>query len=146
MPDSTHQTADRPAESAEAQRSEEAERPRLLVIDDDSTIREMLRVSLELHYEVFCRPNGDDVVRTIEDVRPRLLLLDINIPGADGHEICSAIRDEARFRRLPILFMTVRKDDATFLKSLQSGGDALILKPFEIRSLRERVAYLLSRS
>lgn len=146
MPQSPNQSTDGPAASAKAGRGAEPERPRLLVIDDDSTIREMLRVSLESHYEIFCRPNGDDVVHTIEEVRPRLLLLDINIPGADGHEICSAIRDEARFRRLPILFMTVRRDDATFLKSLQSGGDALILKPFEIGSLRERVAYLLSRS
>lgn len=144
MPDSTIQRKESRSPCAKTDRGGGEERPRLLVIDDDSTIREMLRVSLELNYEVVCRANGDDVVHTIEDVRPRLLLLDINIPGADGHEICSVIRDEARFRRLPILFMTVRKDDATFLKSLQSGGDALILKPFEIGPLRERLAYLLN--
>lgn len=118
-------------------------KPCLMVIDDDGTIREMLRVSLESRYTVVCLPSGEGVLREIEQSRPRLLVLDVNMPGADGHEVCEKIRAEARFRRLPILFITVRGDDATFLKSLQSGGNALILKPFEIGALRERIAHLL---
>ena len=122
---------------------DEPPRPCLLLVDDDGTIREMLRISLDLHYRVICLPNGEGVIGAIEEFHPRLLVLDINLPGADGYEICEKVRAEARFRRLPILFTTVRTDDATFLKGLQIGGNSLILKPFEISAFRERVEYLL---
>lgn len=122
-----------------------ARKPRLLVVDDDGTIREMLRASLESRYEVACLPRGEGVLAAIEESRPSLLVLDVNLPGCDGHEVCERVRAEARFRRLPILFITVRKDDATFLKSLQSGGNALLVKPFEIGAFREKVEHLLGR-
>lgn len=118
-------------------------RPGVLVVDDDSTIREMLRASLEAQYQVTCLPSGEGVLRAIEEFRPRLLVLDVNMPGGDGHAVCEKVRAEARNRKLPILFITVRRDDATFLKALQSGGDALLLKPFEIGTLREKLRYLL---
>lgn len=118
-------------------------RPCLLVIDDDSTIRAMLQGALESRYEVVCLPNGEGVVSSIAAYSPRLVLLDINLPGSDGYEVCKKVRAEARNQRLPVLFMTIRKDDATFLKSLDSGGDALICKPFEIGALREKIDYLL---
>lgn len=134
-----------PAPSAREEADGDARRPCLLVVDDDEAIREMLRASLQLHYRVVCLPGGEGVVHAIEQSRPRLLVLDVNLPGMDGHEVCGAVRAEARFRRLPILFMTARKDDATFLKSLQSGGNALIVKPFGVGEFREKVADLLAR-
>lgn len=130
-------------ESAPKDQPSGSRRPCLLVIDDDSSIRAMLQGALESHYEVVCLPNGEEVVRSISAYSPRLLLLDINMPGSDGYEICKKVRAEARNQRLPVLFMTIRKDDATFLKSLDSGGDALICKPFEIGVLREKIDYML---
>lgn len=118
-------------------------RPCLMVVDDDSTIRAMLQTALEKDYSVVCFSNGDQVLRSIEIYSPRLLILDINIPGSDGYDICRRVRQQAMLKKLPILFMTVRKDDATFLKTLESGGDAAICKPFEMPALRERIAYLL---
>lgn len=134
-----------PAPSARAEEDADERRPCLLVVDDDDAIREMLRASLRLRYRVVCLPSGEGVLRAIEESRPRLLVLDVNLPGLDGHEVCGAVRAEARFRRLPILFMTVRKDDATFLKSLQAGGDSLIVKPFGVGEFREKVEELLAR-
>jgi DNA-binding response OmpR family regulator len=121
----------------------DSDKPCLLVVDDDAIIREMLRTSLAIHYRVVCLPSGDGVIAAIDTFLPRLLVLDVNVPGGDGHEICERVRAEARFRRLPILFITVRKDDATFLKSLQSGGNSLVMKPFEIGEFREKVEFLL---
>jgi two-component system phosphate regulon response regulator PhoB len=120
-----------------------ATRPCLIVVDDDGTIREMLRVGLESLYEMVCLSSGEAVIEAIDRHHPRLLVLDVNMPGADGYEICDRVRAEARLRRLPVLFITVRKDDATFLKSLQSGGNALLEKPFEIEAFREKVRQLL---
>lgn len=121
-------------------------RLRLLVVDDDITIRSMLETALEPHYDVLSLPSGAEVLKTLEAHDPHLLLLDVNIAGDDGFEICERVRAQPRRERLPILFMTIRTGTATFLKSLASGGDACIQKPFEIRALRERIEYLISRS
>ncbi len=118
-------------------------RPCVMVIDDDSAIRAMLQTALEKDYSVVCFSNGDQVVRSIEIYAPRLVILDINFPGSDGYDICRRVRMHAKSRNLPVLFMTIRKDDTTFLKTLESGGDAVICKPFEISALRERIEYLL---
>ena len=121
----------------------EKNRSRLLVIDDDSTIRAMLETALGTQYDVLSLPNGDEVLKTLVSYSPNLLLLDINIPGSDGFEICERVRAQAKLKRFPILFMTIRKDNRAFLKSLESGGDAQIHKPFEIPALRERIELLL---
>ncbi|NNN07265.1 MAG: response regulator transcription factor [Elusimicrobia bacterium] len=119
--------------------------PCVLVVDDDGAIRAMLEATLAAQYKVVSSPNGDDVLRLIDTHRPRLLLLDINLPGSDGFEICRRVREQAKLKRLPILFMTIRKDNAAFLDSLQAGGDAQINKPFEIPALREKIDYLMRR-
>ncbi|MDE2313707.1 MAG: response regulator [Elusimicrobia bacterium] len=119
--------------------------PCVMVVDDDGAIRLMLRTALEKQYAVVCLSNGEDVLSAIETHSPKLLLLDINLPGSDGYEICAKVRDRAKMKKLPILFMTVSKDDASFLKSLAAGGDALICKPFEMVDLREKIEYLLGR-
>lgn len=121
----------------------ETGRPCLLVVDDDATIREMLSVALGGSYKVVCLPGGEGVLGAIELHRPSLLVLDVNMPGGDGYGVCERVREEARHRRLPILFITARTDDATFLKTLASGGNALVVKPFEVPAFRERVRLLL---
>ena len=121
----------------------EGKPPCLMVIDDDSTIRATLQTALEKRFHVVSLPNGEEVVQQIETYKPQLLILDINLPGSDGFEICKQVRESAKVRNLPILFMTVRRDDASFLKSLEAGGDSYIIKPFEMLALKERIEYLL---
>lgn len=127
-------------------KSGESEKRRcVMVIDDDSTVRAMLQAGLGKRYRVVGLSNGEEVVELIESYGPQLLLLDINLPGSDGFEICRQVRAKALLNKLPILFMTGRKDDKSFLNSLDSGGNAYITKPFEIPALRERIEYLLPR-
>lgn len=114
-----------------------------MVIDDDNTIRATLQAALEKRYSVVGLGTGEEVLELIESYNPRLLVLDINLPGSDGFEICRKVRSKAKLRSLPILFMTVRKDDRSFLNSLDSGGNSFITKPFEIAELREKIEYLL---
>jgi len=118
--------------------------PCLMVIDDDGTIRQTLHAALGQGYEVIGLPSGEDALQMIESYKPKLLILDINMPGSDGFEVCQKIRACAATRRLPILFMTARKDDASFLNSLQAGGDSYITKPFEIAELESRIEYLIN--
>lgn len=114
-----------------------------MLIDDDNTIRATLQAALEKRYSVVGLSTGEEVLELIESYDPHLLLLDINLPGSDGFEICKEVRSKAKLRNLPIIFMTVRKDDKSFLNSLDSGGNSFITKPFEIAELREKIARLL---
>lgn len=132
------QSASEPAPHSDGPR-----RDCIVAVDDDAIIRQMLDSALSARYRLVCLPNGDEVIRAVETHRPRLVLLDITLPGSDGYEVCESIREQARFQRLPILFMTARVDDASFLHGLASGGNAFILKPFEAGALRRRVDAML---
>lgn len=118
-------------------------KPCVMVVDDDGSIREMLKIALSAKYEVVCLPHGEEVADMVETCRPGLILLDINLPGTDGFSICQALRSHAKSRRIPILFITVRRDDETFVASLEAGGDSVLTKPFEIPELRRKIEYLL---
>jgi two-component system sensor histidine kinase ChiS len=120
------------------------ERRSVMIIDDDNTIRATLQAALEEKYAVVALRNGDEVLELIETHHPELLILDINMPGSDGFEICANVRSKAALDSLPILFMTSRKDNKTFLNSLGMGGNAFITKPFEIAELRGKIEYLLA--
>jgi DNA-binding response OmpR family regulator len=120
-------------------------KPCLLVVDDDSSIRAMLKLALGGEYEVCCLPNGKDVVAQIDAAAPQLLILDINMPGSDGYEICENVRAHAKNKKLPVLFMTARLDNARYVESLGAGGDSCIGKPFEMPQLRRCIEYLLSK-
>lgn len=115
----------------------------VMVIDDDNTIRAMLQTFLERRYTVVGLSHGEEALEFIESYKPNLLILDINLPGSDGFEICRSVRSKAEHAKLPILFMTVRKDDKSFLDSLDSGGNSFITKPFEMAELKEKIEYLL---
>jgi len=116
-----------------------------MLIDDDGTIRATLQTALEKDYEVFSLPNGEDIIGRIEDFQPKILLLDINPPGSDGYEICQEIREKADARDFPILFMTVRGDNSSFVSTLETGGDSRITKPIKMSALRAKIEYLLKR-
>ena len=115
----------------------------VVVIDDDNTIRATLSVALGKEYSIIGLGGGGEVAAFIESRNPRLLILDIDLPGSDGLEMCGKIRSQAETRRLPILFMTGRKDDRGFLNSLAAGGNAFITKPFELSELRRKIEHLL---
>jgi len=115
----------------------------IMVVDDDSTVRELLLITLGGRYNVICLPNGDDIVDLITSYMPNLLVLDINLPGADGYAVCREVRSLTMLRHLPVLFLSVRRDDQSFLKGLESGGASFLSKPFDISALNERVEYLL---
>jgi len=112
---------------------------KLLVVDDDSTIRTLLFTALHGQYDVLCVPNGTEAPGFIASHDPDLLLLDINIPGSDCYALCEGIREQAARRNLPIIFMTVCEDAAGFFDSLATGVNSYIKKPFEMPRLKKRI-------
>lgn len=115
---------------------------KILIADDDTELVKMLRTFFELKkYTVITAADGVETLKMVE-MRPDIILLDINMPRADGIEVCRRIRDKVS---CPILFLTARADEQDRVNGLMSGGDDYILKPFSLKELEARITAHLKR-
>ena len=116
----------------------------VLIVEDDARIARLVRQNLEAA-GLACRvaPDGDAALAEFERDRPALIVLDLMIPGPDGHEVCRRIR---RTSDVPILMLTARDDEAEKVLGFELGADDYLVKPFSTRELVARVRALLRRS
>jgi two-component system OmpR family response regulator len=118
---------------------------RLLVVDDEGSIRELLAASLRFAgFEVMTASSGADALREVEKAEPELVLLDVMMPGLDGFEVVRWLRSGGR--RVPVLFLTARDATEDKIAGLRLGGDDYITKPFSLEEVVERVRAVLRRS
>ena len=115
---------------------------KILIADDDAELVKMLRTFFELRkYTVITAADGAETLKKVE-MKPDIILLDINMPRADGIEVCRRIRDKVS---CPILFLTAKADEQDRVNGLMSGGDDYILKPFSLKELDARIIAHLKR-
>ena len=115
---------------------------KILVIDDEQMILDMLRDQLEIEgYQVLTARDAEEAMKRLA-AEPKLILLDINMPGMDGIELCEKIREDVT---CPILFLTARIEEADRVAGLHAGGDDYIMKPFSLSELMARVEAHLRR-
>lgn len=115
---------------------------KILIADDDLELVKMLRTFFELKkYMVITATDGAETLKKVE-MKPDIILLDINMPRMDGIEVCQRIRDKVS---CPILFLTARADEQDRINGLMSGGDDYILKPFSLKELDARIIAHLKR-
>ena len=115
---------------------------KILIADDEADIVSMLRSFFESKgYLVLSATNGTEALKQVER-QPDIILLDINMPGSTGLEICERIRDHISW---PILFLTARIEDTDKVKGFAAGGDDYIVKPFSLMELEARVSAHLRR-
>lgn len=119
---------------------------RLLVIEDDSDIREALQLLLAGKYELVGLSHGARIIEMIDGYEPDLVILDVTLPGRDGFELCRTIRSSPQHRHLPVMFLTVLRDDASFVRSINANADAYLNKPFEAGELKDTIARLVCSS
>ena len=112
-------------------------RGRVLVVDDDAALSEMLGIVLrgEGFEPVFCG-NGTDALAAFRDSKPDLVLLDLMLPGRDGIDVCRAIRAESG---TPIVMLTAKSDTIDVVVGLESGADDYVVKPFKPKELVARI-------
>lgn len=117
---------------------------RILLVDDDVRLSGLLfRFLGEQGFEVKLAANGRDMYRLLEHVFFDLLILDINLPGDDGLTLCRQLRQ--RGKRIPIIMLTARGEDADRISGLELGADDYLTKPFNPRELVARIRAVLRR-
>ena len=116
---------------------------RIMVVDDDQDLAEMLAIVLNGEgMEVDLVPRGDLVLDVFRNTPPDLVLLDLMLPGLDGIEVCRLIRSESM---VPIVMLTAKGETTDVVKGLEAGADDYIVKPFETSELLARVKARLRR-
>ena len=117
-------------------------REKLLIVDDEPGIVEMMASYFAPQYQVLTARSGAEALEKA-GAGPDLILLDINMPGMDGLTVCQTIRDHIA---CPILFLTARIESADKIAGFQAGADDYIVKPFEMKELIARINAVLRRT
>jgi two-component system response regulator MtrA len=119
-------------------------RARVLVVDDDPALSEMLGIVLRNEgFEPSFVGDGDGALAAFRATKPDLVLLDLMLPGTDGIDVCRAIRAESG---TPIVMLTARADTADVVIGLESGADDYVVKPFKPKELVARIRARLRRN
>ncbi len=119
--------------------------PKVLVIDDEPNIRELVQVALSFHgCTVTTGATGEEALRLADAWDPDLIVLDVLLPGIDGFEVCRQLRAAAN--DVPVIFLTARDATADTVTGLTIGGDDYITKPFSVEALVARVRAVLRRT
>jgi two-component system OmpR family response regulator len=118
---------------------------RLLVVDDEEALVDMLRDALRFAgYEVHVARRGFEALKAAAEVEPDLIILDVNLPDIDGFEICRRLRADGS--RTPVVFLTARDDRDDLRTGFTRGGDDYLTKPFSLEELDLRVRAILRRT
>jgi two-component system OmpR family response regulator len=119
--------------------------PRVLVVDDELNIRELVGTALRYEgFDITTAQDGRSALRAIEEQRPDLVVLDVSMPDLDGFELTRRLRRDGV--DVPIVFLTARDDTEHKVTGLRLGADDYVTKPFSLEELAERVRAVLRRT
>ena len=130
----------------------ESDRPTILVVEDNYSLRDYLAAILESQYKVVTARNGEDALNLLNgtsnaesqiSLKPSLIISDVMMPVMDGFQLMEKLKADKRFNHLPLVMLTARADIRDRLKALRIGVDDYLLKPFVEEELLVRVANLL---
>jgi len=117
---------------------------RILVVDDEAQIVKVLKAYLEkAGYGVLTAMDGKAALQIFQHDKPDFVILDLNLPGMDGLDVCKAIRRQSE---VPVLMLTARVEEADRLIGLELGADDYVIKPFSPREIVARVRTILRRT
>ena len=119
----------------------------ILAVDDESDILELISYNLKKDgYEVTCAGDGELAVKLAKSKHPNLIILDLMLPGIDGLEVCTQLKNNPETSEIIILILSAKGTEADIVAGLELGADDYIVKPFSPRVLLARVKALLRRN
>jgi len=120
--------------------------PKVLVVDDEQDILELIRHSLAKEgFEVHVAANGAQAIEQARKVKPEIIIMDVMMPVMDGMEACRQLKDNPDTKNIPVIFLTARSEEFAELAGFEAGADDYIAKPVRNRVLLSRVKAILRR-
>ncbi|MDZ4859665.1 MAG: response regulator transcription factor [Candidatus Hydrogenedentes bacterium] len=121
-------------------------REHILVVDDEEDILELVEYNLvKAGYRVTCVPTGGEAVKAARGSMPDLVVLDLMLPGLDGLEVCTLLKNDPKTKDAAIVMLTARGEEQDIVRGLELGADDYITKPFSPRILLARIQAVLRR-
>ena len=118
----------------------------IYAVEDESHIQQLIKYNLEANgYRVVTFESGESLINELKNTSPDMFVLDIMLPGMDGLEVCRFIRQDVRFKNLPIIMLTAKGEEFDKVLGLELGADDYITKPFSVRELVARIKALFRR-
>jgi DNA-binding response OmpR family regulator len=117
---------------------------RVVLVDDETDFLALARQWLSPSYELATFTSGESLTSRLSALEADALILDVNLPGANGFELCRRVRSHKRFARLPILFLTASHSDVDFFRNIEVGGTAFMTKPVTRKELLAKLEELLA--
>ena len=117
---------------------------KLLLIDDEVQLLEMLQIRLEANgYEIVTANDGVEGIEKVKSENPDLIILDIMMPKMDGYEACKILKSDPQYRKIPIIFLSARAQEDNMKIGKEGGAEAFVKKPFETSDLLTKIKELL---
>ncbi|MFW5991271.1 MAG: response regulator transcription factor [Candidatus Nanoarchaeia archaeon] len=116
---------------------------KILIVDDEEQIIELIKVMLGDEYEYVEAVNGAEAIEKAKTEQPDLILLDIMLPDMDGYQVCQRLRQDNKTKDIVIAMVSAKKEDHDILQGIDVGAIAYITKPFDGFELSEKVKELL---
>jgi len=120
---------------------------KILVVDDEKDIIELLQYNLEKEgYRISCAYSGEECLENVKTELPDLILLDLMLPEIDGLDVCKFLKNNPQTSHIPIIMLTAKGEETDIVLGLELGADDYITKPFKVRELLARVKTVLRRT
>lgn len=119
-------------------------KPKAIIVDDDRDTREMLSLALESEgFEVATAANGLRLIASLQLKRPDIILLDVNMSWIDGFGLCKAVKQNERFRDIPVIFVSGRGEAEDRRKGAEAGAADYFVKPLDLDRLIARIREII---
>ena len=122
-------------------------RERIMIVEDEESIQELIRYNLQREGFLVpvCCENGESALENAVTYKPDLILLDLMLPGMDGLTVCRNLKSDPATRRIPVIMLTAKSEESDIVIGLELGADDYITKPFSPKILTARIHAVLRR-
>ena len=128
----------------EEEKKQEVKEHRLLIVEDNTELRNYLKRELTDRYKIFTASNGAEGLEKAKNEIPDIIITDVIMPEMDGFDFCATIKNDIQTSHIPLLMLTAKTMHEDRLKGIESGADAYLSKPFDLRVLKSRLSQLLT--
>lgn len=119
---------------------------RILVVDDESNIVQMLETRLKAKgFEVISAATGEEALSRVKKDHPDLVILDVMMPPPNGFQVCRTLKDDSDLKKIPIILLTAKSTESDKFWGLEAGADAYVTKPYNADDLLTKVRTLLEK-